>query len=108
MQVNAHILSDSYDILFSMSGINFADTIVIRRVANKGTKIVQEPLKSTGIFGEEAKKRDMARLKLAGDLMIMSSKGTTSLKASEVPETATPNPKGHYITTGKGTGRVKV
>ena len=80
--------------------------IVIRRVTNKGTRIVQEPLKSIGLRGDEAKKRDAARLKLAGDLMIMSSKGTTSLKASEIPETPTPNLKGHYITIGKGTGRM--
>ena len=108
MQINASILRGSYDILFFMSGINFADTIIIRRVANKGTRIVQEPLKSIGLFGEEAKQRDKARLKLAGDLMIMSSKGTTSLKASKILETDTPNPKCHYITTGKGTGRMRV
>ena len=40
--------------------------------------------------------------------MIMSGKGTTHIRASEMKETKTPDPKGHYVSTGKGTGRIRL
>ena len=91
-----------------MVGINFADTIVIRRVANKGTKIIEEPVKPSIWTGKEFKQQETARLKLAGDLMLMSAKGTKRIRLSDMEETSTPDPTGHYITTGKGTGRIRV
>ena len=91
-----------------MSGINFADTIVVRRVVNKGTKIIQEPFKKTSWAGPEFRQAEIDRLNLAGDMMIMSAKGTKMIRLSEMEQPKLVLPKGHYITTGKGTGRIKL
>ena len=91
-----------------MSGIDFADTIVVRRVINKGTTVVEEPLKKSSWTGSDFKKSETDRLKLAGDLMIMSGKGTTKIRLSEMKQPKTVLPRGYYITTGKGTGRMKL
>lgn len=91
-----------------MVGINFADTIVVRRTTNKGTKVVDEPVMPANFMGEENKKRNDERLALAGDLWIMSAKGTKRINLSKMSKTQTPNTKGYYITTGKGTGKIKL
>ncbi len=91
-----------------MAGINYLDTIVVRRVTNKGTTVVRTPLASVGLFNAASTQRDLDRLKLAGDLMIMSAKGTSKISANSVGHTTTPDIKGHYISTGKGTGRIKL
>ena len=92
-----------------MTGIDFADTIVVRRVVNKGTKIVEERVdKSPTLFSDDLKKQGLERLKLAGDMMVISGKGTSKIRLSEMPETKVVLPKGLYISTGKGTGRVKI
>jgi hypothetical protein len=38
----------------------------------------------------------------------MSAKGTSKIKLSEMHKEKTVDLKGHYITTGKGTSRVKI
>jgi hypothetical protein len=38
----------------------------------------------------------------------MSAKGTTKIKLSEMQEEKKVDLKGHYISTGKGTGRIKI
>jgi len=38
----------------------------------------------------------------------MSGKGTTKIKLSDMEKAKTADIKGHYISTGKGTGRVKI
>ncbi len=91
-----------------MTGIDFADTIVVRRVINKGTTIIEEPLKKSGWNGADFQKTEADRLKLAGDLMIMSAKGTKRIRLSEMKQPKTVLPRGYYITTGKGTGRMKI
>lgn len=91
-----------------MTGINFADTIVVRRVINKGTTIIEEPLKKSGWTGSDFQKTEANRLKLAGDLMIMSAKGTKKIRLSEMQQPKTVLPRGYYITTGKGTGRMRI
>ena len=91
-----------------MAGMDFTNTIVIMRVINRGTKIIKETVKPQGLFGEDAKKKDLKRLKVVKDLRISIAKGTKSIKASELPETKSPDVKGHYITTGRGTGRMKM
>ena len=90
-----------------MSNFDYRD-IIVRRVTNKGTKIVKEPLKNGDWTGEQFKKKELERLKLAGDLMIMSAKGTKKIRLSEMRQTQTPDPKGHYIVTGKGTSRQRL
>ena len=90
-------------------GIDFADTIVVRRVVNKGTKVIKEtkPVMPKN-FQEEMQEQQLARLKLAGDMMIMSAKGTKKIRLSDLEKTKPVLPKGHYIVTGKGTGRIKL
>ena len=91
-----------------MVGIDFRDTIIIRQSINKGTKIIETPLKKPNWQGEEFKKHQAERLKLAGDLMIMSAKGTSMIKLSKMQKSKTVDIKGHYITTRRGTARVRL
>ena len=87
---------------------DFRDTIFVRRSINKGTKIVERPLKKPNWQGEEFKKHEEERLKLAGDLMIMSAKGTTRIKLSKMQKSKTVDTKGHSLTTGRGTSRTRL
>ena len=89
-------------------GINFVDTIVVRRSLNKGTSSTNEPITKAEFMGNQNKQKTEERMKLAGDLWIMSGKGTTKIKLSELRESKTVDFKGHYISTGKGTGRIKI
>jgi hypothetical protein len=59
-------------------------------------------------MGKETTKINEDRLKLAGDLWIMSAKGTSKIKLSEMYKEKTVDLKGHYITSGRGTSRVKL
>ena len=59
-------------------------------------------------MGDENKKQNLDRLKLAGDMWIMSAKGTSKIRLSEMREVKPVDVKGHYISTGKGTGRIKI
>jgi hypothetical protein len=91
-----------------MTGINFADTIIVRQSIQKGTSSIEKPVLPSEFMGKETSKYNEDRLKLAGDLCIMSSKGTSKIKLSELQKEKTVNLKGHYITTGRGTSRVKL
>ena len=89
-------------------GINFIDTIVVRKSLNKGTSSTSEPASPAELLGEQNDQKTADRMKLAGDLWIMSGKGTTKIKLSEMEKTKSADIKGHYISTGKGTGRIKI
>ena len=91
-----------------MTGINFADTIIVRQNVEKGTSSVEKPVLPADFMGKETSRVNEDRLKLAGDLWIMSAKGTSKIKLSEMQREKTVDLKGHYITTGKGTSRVKL
>ena len=91
-----------------MSGINFADTIVVRRSLERGTASTDEPTTPSEFMGAENKKISDDRMKLAGDLWIISGKGTTKIKLSELRQPKSADIKGYYISTGKGTGRIKL
>lgn len=91
-----------------MSGIDFVDTIVVRRTTDKGTRVIEGPVKPTVWVGKEFKQQEEERLKLAGDLMIMSARGTKKIRLSEMGKTKVPEVKGHFILTGKGTGRIRL
>jgi hypothetical protein len=91
-----------------MTGINFADTIVVRRSLERGTASTDEPTTPSEFMGDENKKISDDRMKLAGDLYIMSNKGTTKIKLSEMRQPKSVDIKGYYISTGKGTGRIKL
>ncbi len=81
---------------------------LVRCVTARGTSSVVTPVSPISFMGEEDKKRDLSRLKLAGDLWIMSGKGTTKIKLSDMQTPKSPEMKGFYISTGKGTGRIKL
>ncbi len=91
-----------------MTGINYIDTIVVRQNLERGTAFTDQPVLPAEFMGKETSKANEDRLKLAGDLWIMSAKGTSKIKLSEMQKEKTIDLKGHYITTGKGTSRVKL
>jgi len=92
----------------SNMGINFIDTIVVRRSLNKGTSSTTESTSKAEFMGGQNTEKTDDRMKLAGDLWIMSGKGTTKIKLSEMEKSKTADIKGHYISTGKGTGRIRI
>ena len=81
---------------------------VVRRVVCRGTTSVFEPYKSQNWTGEEFKKHEAERLNHAHNPLLLRSKGTDSVRAKELAETSIPDPKGHYIITGRGTGITKL
>ena len=90
-------------------GINFIDTIVVRHSLERGTASENKPVLPAEFMGKETTKGNDSRLKLAGDLMIMSAKGTKKIRLSDLEKPTLPADfKGHYITTGRGTGRFKL
>ena len=86
-----------------MAGIDFADTIVVRRTVEKGTKVVEEKIKKLNFAGDEFKKYQKEKLKLAGDIGLSSSKGTGIVHLSKLQETHIPSIKGLLMSTGRGT-----
>ena len=90
-----------------MTGIDFKDTIVVRS-ANKGTSSITGPTLPSEFMGNQNKQQAEDRLKLAGDMWIMSAKGTTKIKLSDMNEPKKADLKGHYVSTGRGTGRIKI
>jgi len=91
-----------------MTGINFIDTIVVRQNLERGTASTEKPVLPAEFMGKETLKKNEERLKLAGDLWIMSAKGTSKIKISEMSTGKKVDLKGHYISTGRGTSRVKL
>jgi len=91
-----------------MSGIDFIDTIVVRTTTNKGTSIVDKPVLPSEFMGEQNKEKSKELLNLAGDPEITTNKGTSKIKLSEMKQSKIVDIKGRYISTGKGTGRVKI
>lgn len=89
-------------------GLDFRDTIIVRRTIHKGTKVVEEPLGESTFFDAGFDKQEDKRLKLAGDLMIMSAKGTKKIRLSEMDRTKPTLPKGMNISTEKGTATRKL
>ena len=90
-------------------GINFIDTIVVRHNIERGTASKEKLVLPAEFIGKETTKINENRLKLAGDLMIMSEKGTKKIRLSEMEKPTLPADfKGHYISSGKGTTRVKI
>ncbi len=89
-------------------GLDFRDTIIVRRTINKGTKVVEEPLQKQNWAGKEFYDYEDKRLQLAGDLMLMSAKGTKKIRLSDMERTKPTLPKGMIISTGKGTSTRKL
>ena len=90
-------------------GVNFIDTIVVRHITERGTASENKPVLPVEFMGNQTSKINEDRLKLAGDLMILSAKGTSKINLSQMSKPTLPRDfKGHYITTAKGTGRIKL
>ncbi len=53
-------------------GINFIDTIVVRRILERGTSTTDTPVLPAELMGKQNKQQSEDRMKLAGDLWIMS------------------------------------
>ena len=87
-----------------MVGIDFVDTIVVRRSVDKGTKIITEPVKKLNFAGKEFKKYQKEKQIHAGDVGLASSKGTGIIHLTKMYETQIPSLKGHHLSTGRGTG----
>ena len=87
-----------------MVGIDIADTIVVRRTVDKGTKVVERRVKKLNFAGAEFKKYQKEKLKLAGDIGLSSSKGTHIVHLSKMYETQIPLTKGLLMSTDRGTG----
>jgi hypothetical protein len=104
---NLDILNTLIPSYFDMS-IKFIDTIVVRHNVERGTSSEEKPVLPAEFMGKQNTQANENRLKLAGDLMIMSAKGTKKIKLSELEKPTLPADFKGYITTGKGTGRVKI
>ena len=87
-----------------MTGIDFVDTIVVRRTIEKGTKVVEEPVKKLNFAGAEFKKYQHEKKRLAGHVGLASAKGTKRILYGKMLETQIPSIKGLSISTGRGTG----
>lgn len=86
-----------------MVGIDIADTIVVRRVAEKGTKIIEEKLHAQNWAGKSFKEYEKQRRSLAGNRGLASCKGTKVVRLNEMIETAIPDTSGLVISSGRGT-----
>ena len=80
----------------------------VKRVAERGTAAIIEPFKAQYWTGNEFKQLEQARLERAHNPILMASRGTRRVRANDFAETKTPDPTGHYIITGRGTGRTKL
>ena len=87
-----------------MTGINFVDTIVVRRTVEKGTRVIEEPAKKSNWAGLEFKKYQKEKLNFAGDVGLVSAKGTRIIHLSQMRETKIPSTSGLFLSTGRGTG----
>ena len=81
---------------------------VVKRVTEKGTAMVIEPIKTQHWTGKEFKKNESERLKRAHNPRLMAARGTSRIRVTDFMETKTPDPAGHYISTGRGTGRIRL
>jgi hypothetical protein len=91
-----------------MSGIDFVDTIVVRRSVEKGTKTIIESVKSMNWAGKEFKQEQEAKLNKFGSLKIASAKGTSMIDLTKMNRTTIPSLSGHYISTRRGTELLKL
>jgi hypothetical protein len=81
---------------------------VVKRIAERGTAAVIEPFKAQYWTGNEFKKHESERLKQAHNPRLMAARGTNRIRVTDFIETKTPDPTGHYIITGRGTGRIRL
>jgi hypothetical protein len=85
-----------------MAGIDITDTIIVRSV-ERGTKFIKEPARKMVFAGAEYKRYQKEKQKLAGDLGLASSRGTSLCHLGKLLETEIPSISGHYLSTNRGT-----
>ena len=56
-------------------GLDFINTMIVRQVSERGISSSDLPVKPVDFMGDE--KKNLDRFKLAGDMWIMSAKGTS-------------------------------
>ena len=79
---------------------------MVHHSLERRTDSEDKPVLPAEFMGKETTKVNDSRLKLAGDLMIMSAKGAKKIRLSDLEKPTLPADfKGHYLTTG--IGRVK-
>ena len=91
-----------------MTGINYADTIVVHQNIEKGTASTDQPISRSEFMGKETSKINEERLKMAGDPWIISAKGTSKIKLSKMHKEKSIDLKGYHITSGRGTRRIQL
>lgn len=91
-----------------MNQINNEYNKFIKRSTNKGTNFITEEEQSKSHWcGTEFATQEIERLRLAGDMMIMSAKGTKSIDLKKMQAVKrTPIPEGYRISSAKGTGSI--
>ena len=80
----------------------------IRRSTQKGTHTVQEPLITSAWSGQTFRDQEDERLVQADNMMITTAKGTSKKKISTMQKTKIPNTEGFYISSARGTSRLKI
>jgi hypothetical protein len=91
-----------------MTGINYADTIVVHHNIEKGTPSTDQPISNSEFMGKETSKLNEERLKMAGDPWIISAKGISKSRLSKMHKEKSINLKGYHITIGRGTKKVQL
>ena len=80
-----------------MVGIDFVDAIVVRRVTDKGTKIIEEKIADSNWAGKNFKEYEKKRRELAGDRGLASGRGTKTIRIKQMRETMMPDSSGLLI-----------
>ena len=74
----------------------------------RGTKIVNEPLKTSAWNGQEFRSQEEKRMTLSGLLEIISARGTKKTGMNKMSGIKIPRIQGRFITTSRGTTRTKM
>lgn len=95
-------------IIYVVHMVTSYDGIKIRRVINKGTKIIEEEYKQPNWVGGQLYDHETKKISLAGDIMTSIAKGTNKARLHTVNRTRPTTPKGIMISINKGTSRVRL
>ena len=90
-----------------MSGIDFADTIIVR-CTEKGTRATTRALRPMSWAGEKFKKSQERKISKINGLRIESAKGTARIDLAKLCKTSIPKLDGRYVSVRKGTEMLKI
>lgn len=80
----------------------------IRRVINKGTKIIEEEYKKPNWVGAEFHDYETQKVALAGNIMTSIAKGTSNARLSSINRKRPSESKGLLISVRRGTGLMRI